>query len=103
MELVKRRRTLCEPEARFFMKQILEGVKFIHTHRVIHRDLKLGNLFLNSNFDVRKFSIHLRSSVEDIFVYVFLPKKGVGVGEEEEGKMSRYRLKTITILGLRYP
>jgi polo-like kinase 1 len=32
-----------------FMKQIIEGVRYLHQQNVIHRDLKLGNIFLGEN------------------------------------------------------
>ncbi|EFX64022.1 putative polo kinase psuedogene copy i, partial [Daphnia pulex] len=48
MELHKRRKAITEPEARFFMHQLLLGVKHLHENKIIHRiDLKLDNLFLN--------------------------------------------------------
>nr|XP_023029756.1 serine/threonine-protein kinase polo [Leptinotarsa decemlineata] len=53
MELHKRRRALTEPETRFYMKQILTGVHYLHQNRIIHRDLKLGNLFLNDDLIVK--------------------------------------------------
>lgn len=53
MELHKRRRAVTEPEARYFFKQITEAVKYLHDNNIIHRDLKLGNLFLNDNMDIK--------------------------------------------------
>ena len=53
MELHKRRKAITEPETRYFMKQILTGVKYLHEAKIIHRDLKLGNIFLNDNMEVR--------------------------------------------------
>ena len=53
MELHKRRKAITEPETRYFMKQILTGVKYLHEAKIIHRVLKLGNIFLNDNMEVR--------------------------------------------------
>ena len=52
MELHKRRKAVTEPEARYFMNQILLGCKYVHETKIIHRDLKLGNIFLNDNMEV---------------------------------------------------
>ena len=54
MELHKRRKAVTEPEARYFMRQIALGVKYLHDHKIIHRDLKLGNLFLSDEMDVSR-------------------------------------------------
>ncbi|KAK0084064.1 hypothetical protein PV325_007665 [Microctonus aethiopoides] len=53
MELHKRRKALTECETRYFMKQILDGVHYLHKNRIIHRDLKLGNLFLDDELTVK--------------------------------------------------
>ncbi|PRP87793.1 putative protein kinase [Planoprotostelium fungivorum] len=46
MELLRKRKSLAECEVRYYMKQIVLAVKYMHDRRIIHRDLKLGNLFI---------------------------------------------------------
>ena len=64
MELHKRRKALSECETRYFMKQILDGVFYLHQHRIIHRDLKLGNLFLNDDLQVKIGDFGLATKLE---------------------------------------
>ena len=35
------------------MHQLTLGIKDIHDQKVIHRDLKLGNLFLNEKMEIK--------------------------------------------------
>ena len=51
MDMLHRR--FGEPEARFYLVQVIETCHYMHTHQAIHRDLKLGNLFLDSNMNVK--------------------------------------------------
>lgn len=53
MELHRRRRAVTEPECRYFVRQIALACDFLHRSRIIHRDLKLGNLFLNDEMEVK--------------------------------------------------
>ena len=53
LELHKRRKAVTEPEARYFMMQLLNGCRYLHNNRVIHRDLKLGNIFLSDDMMVK--------------------------------------------------
>ncbi|XP_047362394.1 serine/threonine-protein kinase polo isoform X4 [Vespa velutina] len=64
MELHKRRKALSECETRYYMKQILEGVHYLHQNRIIHRDLKLGNLFLNDDLQVKIGDFGLATRLE---------------------------------------
>lgn len=53
MEFYKRRKVLIEFEVRYFMKQIVEGCKYLYDNKIIYRDFKFGNLFLNDEMDVK--------------------------------------------------
>merc|ERR1712223_44974 len=64
MELHKRRKAITEPETRYFMKQILLGVKYLHDNKIIHRDLKLGNIFLNDNMEIKLGDFGLATKVD---------------------------------------
>ncbi|CCU97703.1 unnamed protein product [Malassezia sympodialis ATCC 42132] len=52
-DIVKRRGPYLEAEARYYMVQILAGIQHMHNNSIIHRDLKLGNLFLDKNMQVK--------------------------------------------------
>ncbi len=64
MELHKRRKAITEPEARYFMRQLLLGVQHLHRQRIIHRDLKLGNLFLNDDMELKIGDFGLATRLE---------------------------------------
>jgi serine/threonine protein kinase len=51
MDLVdnKKRKRLRDHEIRFYLRQMLEGLEYIHRKRIIHRDIKLNNIFLDRN------------------------------------------------------
>uniref|UniRef100_A0A673KT84 Serine/threonine-protein kinase PLK n=1 Tax=Sinocyclocheilus rhinocerous TaxID=307959 RepID=A0A673KT84_9TELE len=64
LELHKRRKAVTEPEARYFMRHTILGCQYLHNNRVIHRDLKLGNLFLNDDMDVKIGDFGLAAKIE---------------------------------------
>jgi len=64
MELHKRRKAITEPEARYFMNHILRGVLYLHDNKIIHRDLKLGNVFLNDNMECKIGDFGLATKVD---------------------------------------
>lgn len=46
LELLRQKTRLTDNEARPILLQLLAVLEYLHTNHVIHRDLKLGNLFL---------------------------------------------------------
>ncbi len=40
-------------EVQCYAMHIINALKYLHAHRIIHRDLKLGNLFLNEKMEVK--------------------------------------------------
>lgn len=52
-DLLKRRRRITEFETKYYIYQITEALKYIHQKKVIHRDLKLGNLFLTDELKIK--------------------------------------------------
>lgn len=46
---VKKSEFLGEEESIYFLKQIMNGFKELHKHKIMHRDFKLANIFLNDD------------------------------------------------------
>ncbi|TQV95906.1 hypothetical protein V2A60_001072 [Cordyceps javanica] len=53
MDMVKRRKGLTEPEVRFYSVQITGAIKYMHSKGIIHRDLKMGNIFLDAQMNAK--------------------------------------------------
>ncbi|OQS02401.1 kinase [Thraustotheca clavata] len=62
--LLKRRKRLAEHEVRYYVKQLLEGVQYLHSKCIIHRDLKLGNLLLTDNMQLKIGDFGLASHLD---------------------------------------
>jgi polo-like kinase 1 len=63
-ELLRRRKRLIELEVQCYLLQIIAGIKYLHQHRVIHRDLKLGNLFLTDKMEIKLADFGLATRLE---------------------------------------
>lgn len=63
-DLLKRRKKLTEIEVQCYMVQLIKSLKYLHSHRVIHRDLKLGNLFLTDKMELKGGDFGLAAKLE---------------------------------------
>lgn len=66
-ELLKRRKQLTEVEVRCYLLQLLAGLKYLREQHIIHRDLKLRNLFLTDTMELKvgDFGLAARVRSED--------------------------------------
>lgn len=52
-DLLRTRFRFKTPEVQSFLYGICQGLKYLHSRNIIHRDLKLGNILLNSQMEVK--------------------------------------------------
>ena len=64
VELLKRRKRLHELEVRCYTIQICNAIKYMRSKKVIHRDLKLGNIMLTENMVVKICDFGLAAKLE---------------------------------------
>ena len=61
------RQSLTDDHVKYFLYQILCGLKYIHSAEVLHRDLKPSNILLNSNCDLKlcDFGLSRTTTMDD--------------------------------------
>lgn len=57
-------RPLTEPQIRVVCKQTLDALSYLHENKIIHRDLKAGNILVSADGDVK---------LGEGFFFFFLP------------------------------
>jgi len=63
-DLAKRRKRLTEFEVQCYLIQMIDALKYLHSNRIIHRDLKLGNFFINENMQIKLGDFGLAAKLE---------------------------------------
>ena len=105
--VISSRQVLSEDHIKYFVYQLLRGVKGLHSAGVIHRDLKPSNLLLNADCDLKVCDLGLargitrseRGSAADLTPRKSASSKtgqdgGTGVAEEEEPDQTGSELLT---------
>lgn len=65
VHLLKHRSTLDECEVRYYMRQLAEACDYIHGQSIVHRDLKLGNMFISGEAQVKVGDFGLATRLHD--------------------------------------
>ncbi|XP_077515746.1 serine/threonine-protein kinase PLK1-like [Amblyomma americanum] len=66
MEMLRRRKTLTETEARYILHQLLLACRYMVQKRVIHRDLKLANLLLNEDMELKVCDFGMATRIDHV-------------------------------------
>jgi serine/threonine protein kinase len=57
-------RGLPEKIARYYFHKLIDAIQFLHENNVVHRDLKLENLLLDSDYELKMADFGLSTTVE---------------------------------------
>ena len=64
-QIIHSKQPLSDDHAQFFMYQLLRGLKALHSAKVVHRDLKPGNLLVNKNCDLKICDFGMARGIDD--------------------------------------
>jgi serine/threonine protein kinase len=64
VDLIKKRRRLLQDEVRYYMWQLFDGIRYLHRKGYIHRDIKLGNLFLDKEMKLKIGDFGLAAQID---------------------------------------
>uniref|UniRef100_A0A0N5BED1 Serine/threonine-protein kinase PLK n=1 Tax=Strongyloides papillosus TaxID=174720 RepID=A0A0N5BED1_STREA len=54
LRMYQKEKVVCSiPETKYFVKEIAQGISYLHSKSIVHRDMKLNNVFLTDNMDVK--------------------------------------------------
>lgn len=63
LSYVRKRSRISENVAKFIFKQIIEGIHFIHSKNIVHRDIKLDNILIDINNTIKICDFGVSKSV----------------------------------------
>ncbi|CAF3668461.1 unnamed protein product [Adineta steineri] len=61
---LKEKKSLSESETQHIVKQVVNGLVYLHNHRIIHRDIKLSNLLLTDTYEVKIADFGLAKKIQ---------------------------------------
>ena len=52
-ELIRRRKNLTELEVQYYIIQLIQALRYLHSKRIIHRNIKLKSLYLTEKMELK--------------------------------------------------
>jgi serine/threonine protein kinase len=64
-------RKFALPEIKCILRQLIEGVAYLHKNKILHRDIKSANILLNDEGEVKlaDFGLGRKVRQENVFTY----------------------------------
>ena len=73
------RRPFSEEIVQYIMRQVVNGLEFLHSNKIIHRDLKLDNILVTFNSEVDKNNLNMMKAIVKIIDFGFATKLRKGL------------------------
>ena len=77
-DLLNERKILTEIEIKYYLKQLINALLYLHKSKIIHRNLKLKNILLTKKFEIKltgfKYSVKKTNDDEKFFDKCGTPK-----------------------------
>ena len=68
------RRPFSEEIVQYIMRQVVNGLEFLHSHKIIHRDLKLDNILVTFQSEEDKKNLNMMKAIVKIIDFGFATK-----------------------------
>lgn len=88
LDLIHKERRLSERRACHFFRQIIQGVDYIHSQGVCHRDIKCENILLDHNYTVKIIDFGFAKSYREPTTLQRLEEAGIKISPGPSGRSS---------------
>ena len=68
------RRPFSEEIVQYIMRQVVNGLEFLHSHKIIHRDLKLDNILVTFKSEEDKKNLNMMKAIVKLIDFGFATK-----------------------------
>ena len=70
--MVDLEKPLTEPQIRYLCHEVCEGLQFLHSNKIIHRDLKAGNILVTMDGGVKLGNLsHILKTMQCLYYFPF--------------------------------